>query len=650
MAKKKSYEERFKGEDKLLKEEQSHQADSEKHFQTRRGDWDDLESIWYARNEDALTKQNKSKIFNPVLANIAIERSGRIMAQYPTFKVEPKSGNDVGKNQLVNLLLRHYMKQSCEQYSFMTKIQYATQFDKVYGSQFLLVPWRVKADYAGPEVVLLDPWDAYPQPGVTLNDADWFIHRTVVNINWLVNQAKKSPDVWNKDAIMTLAAKMKADKDSGDSIDRTEHKSYNQRKFYPNKTTDTAYPNVELYTSYRRNKWITWTPQRVNDKTSKPYVLRVVENPYPGEILPVTAKHCFPMLKSALGFGEFERGKSLQYGMNSLINLYLTGLKYSIFPPLHVNPDEVNVQSLKWGANYWLMDRPNQSVQQMGIRPQLEQFQSVYGLFNSAMQELGGTTQVNKGQQSESNIGKTPQAINYMAMQQAARDSIDQRMLEETLTEIGKRWVALLTDPEKGKLTEEVAVRLYGDEIRDIAEQHPDVLELFNEQGTEGQVTINSERVQGKYDLEVEAGSTLKPDEGKDEEMWTSVIKAAMEPSVMQSMQMSGKQFDMAELMKRWLVAKKIRDVDRVIIDAQQQPGMPGETGQMPVDPQQEAQMQQEQAMMQQAEMERQQKREQMMQQAQNIQDPDIADMVGQVLGGTSGIPPTNNPGTAYGG
>lgn len=631
----KKSEERFENESKLLEDSETQQSDSEKFYKTRRDDWDDLESIWYAKNEDSGTKNTKNRVFNPVLGNIIIERSGRIMAQYPGFKVDPTSTDDIGKGQLVNLLLKHYMKCANEQFSFMTKMQYATQFDKVYGSQFLLVPWRIKPDYAGPEAVLLDMWDCYPQPGVTLNDADWFIHRSIVNIHWLVNQAKQSPDVWNKEAIMSLAKRMKTHKDEGDTINNQDHQSYIDRRYYPTKVGDAAYPSVELYTAYRRNQWITWTPQRTSDKTSKPYVLRVVKNPYPENMLPIVAKNCFPMLKSAIGFGEIERGKSLQYGLNSLINLKLTGTKFSIFPPIHVNPDEANIQSMKWKSGVkWMMDRPGQSAVAMPIRPQTEDFQSVYGLFMSAMQEMGGTTNVTKGQQSDSNIGKTPQAINYMAMQQAARDSIDQRMLEETLGEIGKRWVALLTDPEQGKLTEEIAVRIHGDELQEIAEHSPDVLELFNDRA--GNARISKEYVSGKYDLEVEPSSTLKPDDRKEAEVLTTIVKAAVEPGVKEEMMIDGKRFNMGELMKRWIVAQRVKDVDKIIVDAEQSmPGMEGQMpmdGQMPVDPAMAGQMPPE---VQQMPVQQPQPR-----QIPQYEDPEINDTVQQVLSASQGAPP----------
>jgi hypothetical protein len=45
-------------------------------------------------------------------------------------------------------------------------------------------------------------------------------------------------------------------------------------------------------------------------------------------------RHCFPLLNSFFGLGDFERGMKIQKGQGLIINLFLEGAKNRVYPPL----------------------------------------------------------------------------------------------------------------------------------------------------------------------------------------------------------------------------------------------------------------------------------------------------------------------------
>lgn len=618
----------------ILDEVQDHYKESDQWISKIRETWDDKESMLLGIPEDGMTAQSNSKIFDPRLSTIVFERAARVMSQNPKGKAYAKTKHDIGKNMLMNLLLNHYRKEANEQYSHLVKLRLLDLYSLVYGTMFALVPWRVnpRSGYIGPELVLINIRDAFPQPGVrNLDEADYFNVRTMTSAKWLEQQ---DGGVWDMDAIKSLVFELKEQKSTGDTNNGESNKtSYLERALYPTNYGDVVYPKVELYTEYRDDKWITWSPQRINQKTSKPHVLRVVESPYPDGMLPIIAKHAFPLIDSPIGLGEFERGKSLQFAINSLVNMYMDGVKYSIFPPLAINAENVVPSSIKWGpGEKWFMNQPNVDLQPVELSPRgLDTFNSTYGYLLSALQNQAGTSDVSTSQNVESTLGKTPQALRLQASKEGSRDEWDRFMMEESIKDIYKRWVALTVDKMEGN----VAVRLFEDEIQEISQTHPDITEVFD--SGRGQVRINKKLIAAKYDYELEAGSTVKPDLEGEQNNLTSIMTAVIEnPNIIQYMREKGKDVDLVELFKRWVISGNIKDWDKIVTDFVN-PESPIAPNTVPTSPEEQVQPNmvpedmgaypQEQMPMPEGEG--------------NFQDPDIAALASQLMGSLEGIPPS---------
>lgn len=570
----------------LMEECQEHVENSDSYLSTRRSEWDELEAMLIVKLKDDLSAETSSGVYDPRLSSMVYERVGRVVAQLPDYKAYANSKDDVGKNALMNLMLNYYTKHANEQFEFLTKLRMWDLYSHVYGTMFAMIPWRVNMDgsntkYIGPELILLPMRDSFPQPNKSVRDADWFVARNMISLEWLKEQAKESGDIWDASEIKALEEEMKAGGDEGETPDANS-KSFIEQAYYPSSRADKAFPQVETYTEYRKDKWITWTPKRMNSDKSRPHILRVLENPYPNNELPIVAKHSFPLLNSPIGIGEFARGKTLQYAVNSLINMYLDGVAYTLNPPLHVNPDAVVAESLQWEAGaLWFMNNPNSDVQPMNLSPQgLNSFQSTYSFLVNALTNQSGTTDVMTSRNSEFTLGKTPAAVESRMQTEKTRDNWDLKMMDDSIKEVYTRWIALIVENQETDLH----MRLFGDEIKEIQEVHPDVVEMFKS-NKRGSVTANKKLIDSEYDFVLDSGSTYVVDDRLEQEKVTEVLKAVLEnPEIIQIMNAKGKDIDIAELLKRWIKGH-IKDWDSIVIDKEdikaiQEEGMPEE--QMP--------------------------------------------------------------------
>lgn len=564
----------------LLDECQGHFTDSDNYMKPLKVEWPDKEAMLLGRNLDGISQNTKSQINDPRLSTIVFERGARVMSRPPAGRAYAESQDDIGKNMFMNLLLPHFQKKDNDQYSHLLKLRFTDIYSHVYGSTFGLVPWRVnpKTGFMGPGYNVLRMRDCFPQPGISnYTEWDYFIHRTWVSTQWLKNQ---DPEYWDMAEIDLLIAELKDSKSGGDTRSTeqgTEAVSYVEDQRFPNAHVgDSVFPQVELRTEYRVDKWITWTPQHPNSKTGRPHILRMVNDPYVGGMLPIVVKHSFPLLDSPIGLGEFERGQTLQKGLNSLWNLYMDGVKKSIFPPMAVDPNNVVPSSIKWGSNRWYMNTPGRDVQPINLSPQgLQTFSSTYDFILGAIYNQSGTTSVADGNSGGgTSMGKTPEAVRFVAERESARDEWDRFMMEDTIQQIYDRWMPLITHNLDG----DVMLRMFGEEAQNIAKRYNDIDELLKKKikpsksGESVRIRIGGKDLGGpneNYDWVIVPGSTMKDSADAQGEAVTDVLKAVIEngDKFEAGLNKQGKTLDTGELFTQWLEARKLQRIDKIVVD-----------------------------------------------------------------------------------
>src|SRR3990167_4486636 len=548
-------------------------------FEHYRTSWQDLvqpninsfiekEALMIGRPLDSITGQEThSGVFEPRLSTISLERAGRVMAQNPSGKSLSMSSNDRGKNMLMNLLQdRWVLPNANSQFSFLMKSRLWDLYSLMYGVMFALVD-RVDTDLSsGPDFCLLPIRYCRPQPGrFSIKESAYFGVSTWVTPEWLM---QRNTDTWKNGGKLLDLCKGKGSNPPGnrDSNERT----FIEQERQPGISTSKDFKQIEIYTEYRNDKWITVAPEFESEKL----ILREIENPHGDDTIPVVAKYCFPLMDSIYGLGEFERGKTLQLALNSLWNMYLDGVKMSIFPPIQMVADDIVPSSiLMEPAAKWLLTKPGAEIKSFNSSPQgMTTFQNTYNYLVGAILNMAGTTDTAVSAETDRTMGKTPQALKIQATRESTRDSWDRFMMEESLQELMKKFVNL----NANGLDKEIELRLFAPEIQEIAKIAPDVVELV-EGDERGTVKVNKDSFEGaKFDYQITKGSTYKADQDKEQENLTNIMNFTvqnyqlLEPMFRQK----GKTIDLAELYQRSLIAAGTQDWEKIVRDLNEQETM----------------------------------------------------------------------------
>lgn len=590
----------------LLKKLKEHQDESDRYVNEAREGWDEKEALLVGGLKDDISENSaKSQVFDPRLSTIVLERASRVMGQLPSGKSMAVSKDDKGKNMLMNLCVDHYaLPNANSQWNYLIKSRLLDVYSLVYGTMFGLVDWRIdeRTGYVGPDLWIVPIRDAFPQAGaVSVNECEHFQISNLVNLDFLKSRDKET---WQGlDEIIK-------DLEDGGGISRSDLDSKRKSHVEEERHPDIATHQAELITEYRiyggkkdKGEWITYAPEYEK-------IVRRIDNPHLNGELPVVAKHGFPLIDSIFGLGEFERGKTLQYAINSLINLYLDGVKMSLFPPMLINPDGVVPSSIKFQpAAKWLIRQPG-AVDQLRLNPQgLQTFQSTYSFLNAALLNQAGTTDTATSDVTDPGLGKTPQALKMLSQRESSRDNWDRFMMEQTQEDILRKFVNLISK----KQSKPMKLRLFAKEIEEIAEQYPDVIEMYSS-GDRGEVTVNSKQFESvDFDYEIVPGSTMQADKEKELSAVMQLLELIIKnPGIRDEMRAKGKDVDIAELITRFVSMSGLSDWEKVVTDfvAQEQAGPDGQPGQpMP------------------------------QQQVPQFEDPAVAQLAQNLMNGIGGIP-----------
>lgn len=551
------------------------QADSS--IEQLRSTWDENEQIFLNLEEGELAEQTaKSKVNDAHLSTAIIQRTQRIMAQPPSGKVQAlDTKKDMGKSLLMDYIVRYYIEKNAKsQYSFLTKLKMWVIYSQIYGSMPVLVDYVVSDQYTGPDFWLIPIRQWYPQPGVyQINDMDYCYVDSFVSREWLEHRPKST---WKNIDVIIRQLKEK----SGKSKNTYPYRSYIQQSWggddYGGKG---RFAQILLRTRYERDRWITYAPDFPDAG-----VLRDIPNPHENDQLPIIVKETIPLLDRYVGWGDVERGAPMQKATNSLINLYLDSVKYSLFPPTIVNREGVIPSSLRWSPGaFWFETIPN-SIRQFQISPTGQAtFNNAFGVLISMLNNMLGTTDLSTLRSVEPTMGKTPQALKMQAIRESAADSWERQALEEALEQLYDRMIDIMATKQE----KPIDLQLFAGEIEKIQAIYPDIAEIY-ESGRFGKITIKPEAIKGKYKFFIDSGSTVAKDTALENQALTGVLTILVKtPVFLQAMREKGKDIDLAELVKRWIITSGIQNADEIIKDfkpeqtmAQQQPAVAGEGGQ----------------------------------------------------------------------
>lgn len=527
---------------------------------TKRALWDRVEELFHGQLNDLNSQQSASKVFDPKLSTLTIERGYRVMAQLGVGKVRGISTNDIGDAKLKNLLLEKYVIPNANaQFDVLTKFRMIDIYSNLYGNMFALIDQDVKRNgYVGPDFWILNIRDVFPQMGaVSLEDSDEITIRTWKPLSYFEN-LKKSDGFINIPKILEKLEKQAGSKQNRDA----DNNSKRNQDQYPGENPGVGKGFYEVLTRFERDRWV----DVVVDADME---FRDQKNPHDDEDLPVACKYSIPLLDDIMGMGDFERGGSMQQVVNSTWNLYLDAVKMSIFPPVIINKDNVaSPSSFKPlpGAQWLARGNVNNVAQPIQLTPAgINTFNNTYQVANAAILNLFGTTDTAVTAQTDAGFGKTPQAIQAQVARENTRDNADRFYMEQFVTKVMKKMVNLMCKNQTGS----VAFRMFPEEIEQLARDYPEIKDLYNEKT--GKLTVKKGRKNVMYDYEIVSGSTFAVDQKAQQDnlqMFMQMYLQSQTPNgnmFVETLKQEGYNFKFGELFKKIFSNSGIQDWDKIL-------------------------------------------------------------------------------------
>jgi len=532
---------------------------------TKRDLWDEVEGIFSNQLNDSISQGTKSQVMDQKLSGMILEREARVMNKLAIGKFRPISSNDMASSKILGMTMDKYILPNANaQFDFLIKLRMLDRYSNIYGNYFALIDWDVKKNgYVGPDMWLLNIRDVFPQFGaVSLNDSDHIIVRTWKPLSFFEGIGKNKT-YKNIDNIIKKLKDKEGDKHTdSDTTSREDDQ-------FPNIESTKGRGYFEVLTQFERDRWVDYVPAAGE-------IMRDIKNPHDNGELPIVCKYSIPLIDDFMGMGDMERGKTMQYTLNSLWNLYLDAIKISIFPPTILNKDNIIASTIKWGpgAKWLVRNSVGQSVQQLAINPRgIESFQTTYQTVNASLLNLFGTTDTSVTKGTDPGFGRTPQALKLQAERENSKDSVDRFYMEAVLSDIMKKMGNLWSKKQPSSIT----LRLFRSEIEEMAEEYPEIKDYYNE--NTGKLTINRKMTGSTlYDYEIISGSTYAPDQAAQQQALHELLGLVTQnmqvgqdgkvtSPILLKMETEGKEVKISEIVSHIMADANIKDISKIIID-----------------------------------------------------------------------------------
>lgn len=556
--------------EKLKKEYQTSKTNMQ-HF---RDHWKLLLDIAYARL--STEKGFKSRVREGSLSSLIYERAARVVAQPPTGVVRALSRNDTGKSLLMSLVWNKYVIPNANtDFSFTIKLRMWDYYSLIFGAMPFIYDWRIDDEYIGPDATLIHPNHCFPQVGrLSLNSCRRVYVETFHDPEYL--KSKMKLEGWNAKVIAKILKDF--DENSQPSSDGSEQTHLQNDRGEDN---DLHKGQIKLVTCYERGaagRWVTFAPDFDCEDN-----LRDIQNPHQSGRIPIVFKYAMPLIDSIWGMGDVERGESLQRAIDTAINLGLDFTKFKIFPPMWytqgVNKSQLRYEpSAKWnlpgpwGTSAGFVSHNTNSTNES---------QMVYQFLKGALLNQNGTTDTTISADAKMpGYGKTPDALKQLEKRENARDQWDRNMFEEAYEELANGMINLIGARQAVPMD----FHIFDEDITDLVKAgFTDLLDLYesaksyrvvngkleeyiNDHGT-AKITLQPERLGGKYLFQIDANSSIASDEVEEFEKTKGIIELLATPAgqaMIEAAKAKGFEFHPEELLKQLLITSGIRNRDKI--------------------------------------------------------------------------------------
>jgi len=399
-----------------------------------------------------------SVVFDPRVFTAIFEKTSRMFANKPRGRMVPREGGDTLGARINNELLSFQWDENerVDNLPMLAKWAMMDQNARKYGAAFGLCKWRYErrvkktvnknGEVEGKSEVVYDGPDFKPlvNRDVLLNPSystvkGWFDYREYVTLNELksVNDASRTKPIYkNLDILRDSLAK---DGGGGGDTRETNYSSKNKSvkglEDYLGK--DEYNKIIEVVTEYSEDRWVTFAPKHG-------VILRDIPNPYDHGQIPVVLLRYYQVDDDIYGLSEIEPVQTLQKATNALLNQYLDSINISLYTPLKIRANSVQMHTLEFGPGAkWIMNNPDDVTPYETSGKGVTEFASTYRFMVGAIQEALGETSAAISSLSPGQADKTATEIKDLALQRNSRDNYNQIFLSEALKKQMMFWFTM---------------------------------------------------------------------------------------------------------------------------------------------------------------------------------------------------------------
>ncbi len=429
--------------DKTLSEVTSHYRmwteDNETRMSRKNG-WNDVTDAYWGRLPEDWPYISRTVI--PLLRTSLIEKNGRLLNSKLQGRLLPREGGDMISALLNNAILDYQWDSANDNGSMLTKFEIADMDTRLYGSKYAYIYWKYECDekgnvlFDGNEMMPLDIRDCGIEPTSSgIKDAKWFQLRTWEKLEDLEKASIGGKPMYKNLHKLRTALEGK----NGKSATRPEYtpRVKQLESLTDRMGEDKAFPVVKIVTEFRRDRWITFSPDA-------DVILRDIKNPYNHHKIPIAQLRYYPIQDEPNGESEVEAVLPLWIAIQATVCAYMDEMILKIRPPLKIIENAARIETIQYGPEaQWLVDRQD-AIEEMGMNQgTLQYFQTTYQVltsaFSLAMGDLSqGTSQFDPLSQEK----KTATEIKATITQQNSRDQKNQNDLIEFIKDIMMMWVS----------------------------------------------------------------------------------------------------------------------------------------------------------------------------------------------------------------
>jgi hypothetical protein len=463
----------------------------------RRPDWDVKDELFRSHIDEANHPYN-SVVFDPRVFTAIFEKTARLFANKPRGRMVPREGGDTLGARINNELLSFQWDENerVDSQPMLAKWAMMDQNARKYGASFALCKWRYerrvnyKEDkngkksgkseivFDGPDFKPLVNRDVLANPSYSTVKG-WFAYREYVTLNELnnINDSARTKSIYKNLDILrdSLQKEGEGGGDTREDNYQSKNKSIKGLEDYLGK--DEFNKVVEVVTEYSNDRWVTYAPKHG-------VILRDIPNPYDHGMIPVVMLRYYQVDDDLYGLSEIEPVQTLQKATNALVNQYLDAINMSLYTPLKIRANAVQMHTLEFGPGAkWIMNNPDDVVPHETSTSGITEFASTYRFMVGAMQEALGETSAAVSNLAPGQADKTATEVRDLAQQRNARDNYNQLFLSEALKKQMMLWFNmnkqfLFADPNE----QQKIIRIVGkDAIRYFQQRGLDQYQITDE-------------------------------------------------------------------------------------------------------------------------------------------------------------------------